>query len=379
MPGRSIDDWLWLVQRTVGIAHSTAVRDDKRAEVELLLKRFWSLPPSSDAKVADAVVRLAQDLYALKPLIWLLSYKHATIAAATACEELRNLGWSPEEGAERAFAKLLREDPSGCDTATVSLQMLSLVLSNGGSPLRTPGVDGMVYLSVPFSNRTPITALALKRWAQDIEEALEEIGARNGLRLFLIVPGLPERDCNDLVGSVRKGLMHSVLHLVLAPGGGTPGIGRELQSSISRRRPVVWFTPRGQDAPRSVRAAASESDVEVVEFGASNGGSEELRSAVQDVVARRLPTIRELLNEKDAIPVRLIELQSEMRRRWMRASSEASSEVLTGTRINTERANLLLTDPFVLYHEATWSELDAFSSALGIDLFSAIDRSQRQG
>jgi hypothetical protein len=360
-----LDRWLWLVERSVGIASSTAIRDDKCAQVERLLQRFWSLSPSSDATVAEAALRLAQDVYALKPLIWFLAHKQAVVAAATAFEELRNLGWSPEDGAERALAELLREDATGRDTATVSLQMLSLVLSNGGSPARARQLNAAVYLSLPFSNCTPAMRTRLAGWSSDIEEALEQAGARSGLALFLAVPGLRERDCDELVESVRAGMMHSVLHLVLGAGGGTPGIGRELQSSISRRRPVAWLMPSGHDAPRSVHAAASEADLEIIQFTSSA----ELRSAVQGVVDRRLPAMRELLHEKNSLPLALIELQSEMRRRWLRASP---SDVLTSTRITPERANLLLTDPFVLFHEATWSELDAFGSALGIGLSDAL-------
>ena len=199
----------------------------------------------------------------------------------------------------------------------------------------------------------------LTKWTADIEEALEEVSASSPIDLFLQVPGLRDRDLDELNSSVRAGLSRSVLHLVLAPGGETSGVGRELQSSISRRRPVVWLTPSGQLTPRSVQAGAREADIEILEFTTSD----DLRSGVRDAVRHRLPTMRELLNEKDAIPVELIELQGEMRRRWLRASTE----VLDGTRITAERAALLLTDPFVLLHDATLSELLAFSSALGME------------
>ena len=347
--------WLWLVEQHVGVGHEAAVRGDRLAEVERLLRDFRVRPTSPEQQVAQATVELARDVYRLRPLSWWLTRRQAVVAAATAVEELRILGWAPEAGADQTLAKLLQNEGTGRDR-TASLRMLSLILSAGGAPANAAARDAGVYLSVPFSSRGVTQA----GWPSDIEEVLDQVGASCDVRLLLCAPELlGERN----LGSLSSGLQRSVLHLVLG-GRGTLGVGRELQSSISRRRPVVWFVPPGQAAPPSVRAAALEADVEIVHFASS----QELRAQVRDVVQGKLPTMLDLLKETNSVPLGIIKLQSELRRRWMRASPE----VLANTRIGAERANLLLMDSAVLYHEASFSELDAFSAALGIDVFGVM-------
>jgi hypothetical protein len=224
-------------------------------------------------------------------------------------------------------------------------------------------LNAEVYVSVPFSGRSAATTRMLDRWVAEIEEALEVAGREIGVDLFLRAPGLIGRAPEELRRIVRSGLRRSVLHVVVGAGRGSTGIGREVTASIAHRRPVVWLVPPGDDVPTSIAVSAEEANLEIVPVSAID----EIPGAVIGAVKRNELAIRQLLREKDQIPVAVIELQEELRKRWMR---KASPELLKAARISRERAVLLLTDPFALFHETSVSELDAFASVLGLDVLA---------
>ena len=92
----------------------------------------------------------------------------------------------------------------------------------------------------------------------------------------------------------------------------------------------------------------------------------QLRAGVRSVVNQKLTKMLDLLTERGSIPSGISGLQRELRARWARCDP---AEVLDRARVTPERAKLLLMDSAVVYHETTLSELDAFASALGVDVF----------
>ena len=242
------------------------------------------------------------------------------------------------------------------------MQLRTIVLARGGPPACVDEINAVVYLSVPVSNRTPAMYRTFALWASEIEEELELLGVQHGLNLFLHVLGLGQRDENELRSSARLGLRDAVLHLVLGAHGGTSGVGRELQASIARRRPVGWFVPPGERAPQSVRAAVPEADITILPFS----DVKQLRAGVRSVVSQKLTKMLEMLTERGSIPGGITAMQDELRSRWARCDTDA---VLARARVTPDRAKLLLMDPFAVYHETTLSEFHAFASALGVDIF----------
>ena len=239
-----IDNWIRLVEQHTGVEKASAIRPERVSAVVRALEKFDRQPADSDEAIARAVVALARSLHRLKPIRERLGpipmgRRQAGVAAATAIAELRNLGWAPQCGLERKLADMLRANAP-------PIRLRTAVLAHGGPPVRSDELNAVVYLSVPVASRTPAMYRKLALWASEIEEELELLGAQHGLNLFLHVLGLGQRDESQLRSSARLGLRDSVLHLVLGANGGTSGVGRELQASIARRRPVAWFVPPGE-------------------------------------------------------------------------------------------------------------------------------------
>ncbi len=368
MAAFTMDEWIGLVERCTRVAGRQALRADKLYEVERVLRHSDPRDTSREA-VAASAANIARELQEIKPLRFWLSPWQASVAAATAVAHLRHCGWAPELRSIEILADDLRRRAS-------LARLLARILSVGGAPVSSERQDVIeVYLSIPVSGCTPSARALLKRWSPIIEEELEAVGTMIGIPIFLRVPGLARRSSDELVEVVRSGLRRSALHLVVGARGGSTGVGIEIQNSLTRRRPVVWLVPPGEGTPSSVVAASLEGDISVVAFDSEV----ELRAAVRANVIRKLPAIKRLLDEKDAIPVRIIELQEEMRRNWLlRASTsiDVLHMALEMVGIKPARAVLLLTNPFVLYHQASASEIDDLCAILGMEIDASETSSQ---
>jgi hypothetical protein len=357
MPKITQDQWLRLVEHQTGFNGERAVRPVTLEAVEAALDKADLSGHETAEMQATVVAELALTIFRLRPLRWWIRRSPGLVAAATAAEVLRTVGWaiSPAE-----LNRLGNEITRGESPAYLAVRLLAARVVPGPEAL-----DAEVYLSVPVSNTTPGQRSLAASWGQAIEEELEALAGPTGLRLFMRAPGLHERDVSERRDLARSGLHRSVLHFVVGIGGGTPGIGIETHGSMCRRRPVIWLLPPGESAPQSIHSAAIEADVEIIEVPSKN----DLPGIVRDRVMANLGTMRELLREKDTVPVALLELQEEMRKRWMRL--DVTPENLATLRMGVERVNLLLLNPLVLYNEASVSEMDALASFLGIDIFIA--------
>jgi hypothetical protein len=356
MPLIALSDWLRLVERHTGLGRLAAVRSWRSRSIEAVLNGVDSEHTTVESQ-AVAAAELALAIFALRPLRAWLKKRQAFIAAATAVDLLRAYGWSVDSGSLDRLGEAIERSES---VAYLARRLLAARL------LPPPdSSDAEVYVSVPISGVTATKRSLAASWTAIIEEELEKLEVLTGIRLFVRAPGLRERDPLNIRTTVRSGLHNAILHFVIGVGGGTPGLGIETYASTQRRRPVIWLVPNGTTAPQSIRAAAIEHDVEIL----SVASDDELRATVRQQVLAKLPTMRRLLCEKDDIPVAILELQEEMTRRWMRSS--ITPEDLANVGIGAERANVLLSNPFVLYHEASLSEIDALASLLGIDVFVA--------
>jgi hypothetical protein len=356
MPEITLDQWLQLVEHVTRLRRSAAVRPARLDAVRIALGTARLGGHEPPEVMARAAAQLARAIFDARPLVRWPRQRQGPVAAATAAELLRTVGWSISVAQLERFAT---EIESNATVANLALRLLAARIAP-----EPCAQDAEVYLSVPRSNggsrRQPLSA----SWGRAIEEELELLQQETGLRMFLRAPGLYERDRAEIRQTARSGLHRSVLHIVIGAGGGTPGIGFETCASMCRRRPVVWLVPEGDKAPQSIEVAADEWDVAILRVSSED----EVRAATRTQVGAKLPAMRDLLREKDTVPVAIMELQSEMKKRWMRFDSP---EQLVRTRVSPERAAALLTEPFVLYHEASLSEIDALGSLLGIDIFAA--------
>jgi hypothetical protein len=354
----TLDDWVLLAQRDLGLEHGPALRATSLEAVNGLLRTHAIETDAAHEVAAQTALRLALAICDLKPVRrWGPKDPHPLIGASTAIELLRLAGWSFEAVAVATLAASL-------ERAEPQHHLLRDLFAFGATPTQTT-LNAEVYVSVPVSNRTATMGRLLGRWMSIIEDELESVGREIGIGLFMRAPGMSSRSAAEFIRSVRSGMRHSVLHIVVGAAGGTPGIGMEIEGSVARRRPVIWLVPPGDRAPNSVVLASHEADISILTI---ESGIDHLRASLSSEVRQREAAIRRLLQENRQIPVVIMELQEELRRRFLKLGS---AEPLVAAGIKPARTLLLLNDAFVLYHESSVSELDAFSSILGIDIFAA--------
>jgi hypothetical protein len=361
--------WLQLVERVTGLSANVALHGLALDAIQAALERVADKPASTAEEQAANAARLALDIAGAKPAR--VSGHDSLIAAETACDYLRSHGWATVALDTRRFARDV------ADGATVAFLLVRLLAE---CPPPDEQQDfAVVYISVPVSTPDSAAKAHARALAPAIEEELESIDVSGGPRFLVVTPGLTPRGPFQVQHSVRRGLASSAAHIVIGAGGGTPGLGIEVEASIAARRPVIWLVPDGSSPPQSIAACEIEGDVTIVPVGHS---APAVRTAVREHVLARVETIRAVANELKQIPAAVLELQQEIVGRW--TAHPPSDEELVKARIKRARAERLVYSPFAMLNEMNLAELGDLSELVGIDLFIVgggwrrVDRGHRE-